>query len=324
MASNYSNIPEVSMSSSSRKIPIVGLGTATFPPVGSKTVVAAVLQAIQIGYRHFDTASVYQTESDLGEAIAEALRLGLIKSREELFTTSKLWCSDAHAQHVVPTLQKTLKNLNLDYLDLYLVHWPVSVKHGTYDYPIKTEDIIPMDYESVWGAMEECHKLGLAKAIGVSNFSCKKLGHLLSFAKIPPAVNQVEMNPVWQQRKLVEFCKENGVLVGAFSPLGALGTSWGSNNVMESEILKEIAKAKGKTVAQVSLRWAYEQGVIVLVKSYRAERMQENLGIFDWELSDEDTKKIREIPQRRVHRGEEFISENGPFKSIEEFWDGEL
>ena len=103
------SIPEVPLSSSGRKIPILGLGTATFPPVGSEIVISSVVKAIEIGYRHFDTASVYQTESDLGEAIAEALRLGLIKSREELFITSKLWCSDAHAEHVVPALQKTLK-----------------------------------------------------------------------------------------------------------------------------------------------------------------------------------------------------------------------
>uniref|UniRef100_A0A5B6YUI0 Putative reductase 1 n=1 Tax=Davidia involucrata TaxID=16924 RepID=A0A5B6YUI0_DAVIN len=312
MASSFS-IPEVPLSHGSHKMPVLGLGSATFPPVGSEVVKQAVIQAIELGYRHLDTASVYQTEPPLGEAIAEALSLGLIKSRDELFITSKLWVCDAHADLVLPALQKTLRNLMLEYLDLYLVHWPVSSK-GNYDYPTKKEDVIPMDYKSVWAAMEECHKLGLAKSIGVSNFSCKKLSDVLAFAKIPPAVNQVEMNPLWQQKQLIKLCKANGILVAAFSPLGAVGTSWGTNRVMESEVLNEIAKAKGKTVPQICLRWAYEQGVAILVKSFNKERMKQNFEIFDWELSDEETKKISEIPQSRAHLGEEFISENAPFK----------
>ncbi|CAK9137840.1 unnamed protein product [Ilex paraguariensis] len=316
-------VPEISLSSG-EKIPVLGLGTATFPPVAAEIVIEAVLQAIELGYRHFDTASVYQTEHTLGEAVEEAIRRGLIQSRDELFITSKLWCSDSHAQHVLPTLQKTLRNLKLEYLDLYLVHWPLSMTLGSYEYPPKQEDVLPMDIKSVWTAMEECQRLGLTKSIGVSNFSCKKLDDLLAIATIPPAVNQVEMNPCWQQKKLREFCKANGIVVAAFSPLGAAGTSWGSNRVMESEVLKEIAKAKGKTIAQVCLRWEYEQGVVIVVKSYNKERMQQNLEIFNWELSEEESKKIGEITQNRVHRGEEFISPNGPFKTIEELWDGEL
>ncbi|KAA8529513.1 hypothetical protein F0562_033688 [Nyssa sinensis] len=317
-------IPEIPLNSGSHKMPVLGLGTASFPLVGSETVKQAVLQAIELGYRHFDTASVYQTEPALGESIAEALSVGLVKSRDELFITSKLWCDDAHGDRVLPALQQTLQNLKLDYLDLYLVHWPVSAKPGSYEYPTKKEDVLAMDFKSVWTAMEECQKLGLTKSIGVSNFSSKKLGDILAFAKIPPAVNQVEMNPMWQQRQLLKFCKANGILVAAFSPLGAVGTSWGTNRVMENEVLKGIAKAKGKTVPQVCLRWAYEQGVAILVKSFNKERMIANLEIFDWELSDKETKLISEIPQSRAQLGEEFISDDGPIKSLEEFWDGEL
>lgn len=254
----------------------------------------------------------------------EALSLGLIKSRDELFITSKLWCSDTHRDRVLPALQKTLENLELEYIDLYLVHWPVSLKPGENDFPVKKEDLVAIDLKSVWEAMEECHKLGFAKSIGVSNFSCKKLEALLATAKIPPAVDQVEMNPLWQQKKLREFAKEKGIHITAYSPLGGKGAIWGSNLVMDCEVLKQIANEKGKTVAQVCLRWVYEQGVIFLVKSFNKERMKENLDIFDWKLSVEESEKISRIPQRRGFLAEEFISDDGPYKSVEDLWDGEV
>ncbi|KAF7131593.1 hypothetical protein RHSIM_Rhsim09G0022600 [Rhododendron simsii] len=305
-------VPEVTLSSG-KKMPVLGLGTATFPPVASEIVVQVVVQAIELGYRHFDTATVYQTESSLGDAIQEAIRVGLIKSRAEVFLTSKLWCSDAHPHLVAPALQTALRNLKTEYLDLYLIHWPLSMKHGIIEHPPKPEDFLPLDIKSVWAEMEECQRLGLTKSIGVSNFSCKKLGDLLAFATIPPAVNQLR-----------DYCKANGIIVAAFSPLGAAGTSWGHNRVMESQVLKEIAEGKGKTVAQICLRWGYEQGIVVVMKSYNKERLQQNLAIFDWALSDEDCKKIGEIPQRRGTTAEEFIDGNGPFKSIDELWDGEI
>ncbi|KAJ6430462.1 hypothetical protein OIU84_021791 [Salix udensis] len=240
-----------------------------------------------MGHRHFDTATLYLTEEPVGEAIAEALSRGLIKSRDDLFITSKLWCSDAHGDLVLPALNKSLRNLQLEYLDLYLIHWPVSSRSGT-------------------------------------NFSSKKLSDILAFAKIPPAVNQVEINPLWQQKKLREFCKANGIVLTAYAPLGTRGTIWGSNRVMENEVLKEIATAKGKSVAQVCLRWAFEQGVCVVVKSFNKGRMRENLEILNWTLSEEESRMIGEIPQSRGCRGEDYISEKGPVKTIEELWDGEI
>ncbi|KAH6809538.1 oxidoreductase superfamily protein [Perilla frutescens var. frutescens] len=184
--------------------------------------------------------------------------------------------------------------------------------------------MIPFDCKSVWAAMEDCHRLGLAKSIGVSNFSCNKIQDMFAFATILPAVNQVEMNPCWQQKRLIDLCKEKGIVVTAYSPLGAVGTSWGSNRVVDNPVLNDIAKPKGKTVPQVCLRWAYQQGVGIVVKSYRPERMVENRSIFDWELSEEECKKISEIPQSRSNRGEQFVSEDGPIKSVEDLWDGEL
>ncbi|KAL3501256.1 hypothetical protein ACH5RR_035705 [Cinchona calisaya] len=209
----------------------------------------------------------------------------------------------------------------MDYTDLYLIHWPVSSKAGIYEYPIKKEDFLPMDFKAVWAAMEECQRLGLTKSIGVSNFSPKKITDVLSTAKIPPAVNQVEVNPCWQQKKLIEFCREKGIVVVAYSPLGAVGTFYGTNRVMESEVLKEIAETRGKSVAQVSLRWAYEQGIGVVVKSFNKDRMRQNLEIFDWELKDEESKKISEIPQGRACLGIDYTSIHGPYKTIEDIWD---
>ncbi|XP_008789298.1 non-functional NADPH-dependent codeinone reductase 2-like [Phoenix dactylifera] len=290
------SIPEVPLNSGSRPIPLVGMGTATYP-FATENTKQAILHALELGYRHFDTASVYRSEQPLGEAIAEALQRGLVKSRAELFITSKLWCSDAHREHVLPALHRSLQNLQLDYLDLYLIHFPMSFKPGLLTVPVNEEDILPFDLKSVWEAMEECQKLGLVRSIGVSNFTRRKLEELLRFALIPPAVNQVEMNPVWQQKKLREFCKEKGIHVTAYSPIGGQDSQGSRNLVMASEVLKEIAKARGKTVAQVSLRWVYEQGVSMVVKSFNKERLEENIKFFDWKLSEEQCQKICQIPQ---------------------------
>ncbi|XP_042501297.1 non-functional NADPH-dependent codeinone reductase 2-like isoform X2 [Macadamia integrifolia] len=301
------SIPEISLGSTVRGIPSIGMGTAVYPFTASETMKSAILHAIKLGYRHFDSAALYDSEQPLGESIKEAQSLGLIKSRDELFITSKLW------------------NLQLEYLDLYLIHLPASLKPGEHEVPFNKEDILPMDIKSVWESMEKCQQLGLTRFIGVSNFSCKKLQELLAVAKIPPAVNQVEMNPLWQQKKLRKFCKENGIHVTAYSPLGAKGTNWGTNSVMECEVLKEIAEARGKTIAQVCLRWVYEQGVSVVVKSFNKERIKENFEIVDWMLSQEDLQRIDGILlQQKGLTAVEFISEEGPYKSLDEFWDGEI
>ncbi|KAM6589382.1 hypothetical protein CsatA_011987 [Cannabis sativa] len=319
-------IPKLGLGSSTglRSIPVIGLGTASNDK-DSIPLKNAVLEAIKLGYTHFDTASVYGSEQGLGEAIAEALKLGLVASRDELFITSKLWITDNHPHLVLPSLKTSLGNLQLEYLDLYLIHSPISAKPGRAVFPTDEKDLMPMDFKSVWEAMEECQRLGLTKSIGVSNFSCKKLQNILSFATIPPSVNQVEMNPTWQQKKLREFCGDNNIVVTAYSPLGAKGASWGTNQVWDNQVLIDIARARGKTVAQVSLRWIYEQGASVVVKSYNKERLKENLDIFDWELTEDDLHKINLIPQNRTSLCEGFVSpENGPYKSLEEFWDGEI
>ncbi|MED6215987.1 hypothetical protein PIB30_003185 [Stylosanthes scabra] len=311
-------IPNVVLQSSFT-MPVMGLGTAdALESNGGDTTKQAVIEAIKVGYRHFDTASIYGSEQALGKAIAEALTLGLISSRDELFITSKLWLSDNHPHLVLPALRKSLENLGLEYLDLYLIHWPLSAKPGLVKVPYDEDDLVPFDLNGVWASMEESHKLGLVKSIGVSNFSTKKLEHLLSFATIPPAVNQVEMNASWQQKNLTEYCKAKGIIVTAYSPLGAKGTSWGSNDVMDSELLKEIAKAHGKSVARVSLRWLYEQGVTFAVKSYNKDRIKQNLQIFDFSLTNDDYQKISQIKHTRK-------AKNGPttFMAAHDLFDGE-
>lgn len=278
-------------------MPAVGLGTASFPFVAEE-VRSAVLAALELGYHHLDTASLYLSEQAVGEAVAEAARRGVIASREQVFVTTKVWCTQCHPELVLPSLRESLLNLQMEYVDLYLVHWPMTIKPSKRHFPMKREDIMPMDLRGVWQAMEECHRFGLAKMIGVSNFTTKKLQELLAIAKIPPAVNQVEMNPVWQQKKLIEFCKDKGIHVTAYSPLGGESKSK-FNTVLQSKVLEEIAKSRGKSVAQISLRWIYEQGASMAVKSFKKERLKENIEIFDWELSDEDRLKISQIPQHK-------------------------
>ncbi|KAI4329956.1 hypothetical protein MLD38_028278 [Melastoma candidum] len=321
MDSHDKKMPDVVVLNSGHEMPVIALGTAaqSLPP---RDVLASILvDAMEVGYRHFDTASLYGSESSLGDAVREALRRGIVASRDELFITTKLWCTDADAPLVLPALKESLKRLGMVYVDLYLIHWPVRVVHGTegFDYQGK---LLPFDISGTWAAMEECSRLGLAKSIGMSNFSSRKISQILDSCTIPPAINQVEMNVVWQQTKLREFCKEKGIHVSAWSPLGANGAAWGSLAVMESAVLKEIADRRGLTVPQVALKWVLEQGAVVIVKSFNKERMKENLKIFGWKLTERELEKIKGIPQRRGFSGEIFIDPvNGPYKSVEELFD---
>lgn len=310
-------VPEVALrSGNARPMPAIGIGSAGFQAV-PEAIRNAVLAAAEVGFRHFDTAALYMSEQPLGEAIAEAIQRGIIKSREEVFVTSKLWCSQCHQNLVLPSLRESLQNLQMEYVDLYLIHSPISVKPATPTYPMKREDAVPFDFEGVWQAMEECQRLGLTKAIGVSNFTTKHLDKLLASATIPPAVNQVEMNPVWQQRKLRKYCAEKGIHVAAYSPLGGQNWFGEGNAVLESEVLAEIAKARGKSIAQLSLRWIYEQGVTPIFKSFNKDRLKANLEIFDWELTDVDLLKISQIPQKKTAKATGLFSPDGEFTAVD-------
>ncbi|XP_049398323.1 methylecgonone reductase-like [Solanum stenotomum] len=321
-------VPNVNLNSG-HEMPVIGMGTAPGLPQHDE-LVSTLIDAIEIGYRHFDTAAVYGSEEALGQAVAEAIQCGLIKSREQVFITSKLWCTETHRDLVLPALKRTLGRLNMDYLDLYLIHLPVTLKKKVNsnddEARIDKEDIIPFDMRGTWEGMEECCRLGLAKSIGVSNFTCTKLSQILHYATIPPAVNQVEMHVAWRQEKMLEYCKEKGIHVSAWSPLGANGiTPWGTHSVMESPVLKDIAIHKHKSVAQVALRWVYEQGASAIVKSFNKDRMKENLQILDWELSNEEIAQIQEIPPCTGFKVDMvLVHPNGPYKSAHQFWDGEI
>ncbi|OEL15082.1 putative NAD(P)H-dependent oxidoreductase 1 [Dichanthelium oligosanthes] len=308
-------------------MPRIGFGTATATlgqAEGHAGVTEAVLRAIDAGYRHFDTAAAYNTETAVGDAVAQAVRAGTVASRDEIYVTSKLWIADAHPGRVLPALQRTLQNLQMEYVDLYLIHFPLSMRPLPKGAPLMVkEELVAMDMEGVWKEMEECQTRGLAKAIGVSNFSCKKLEHLLSFARIPPAANQVEVHPYCRQNKLREFCKAKGIQLCAYSPLGGKGTPWANDSVMDSPILKQISKERGKTIAQVCISWVYKQGDVVIIKSFNERRMQENLDIFDWELSDNDRHKISDLPESRGNC-DFMVHESGPYRTVDEFWDGEI
>ncbi|KAK4746569.1 hypothetical protein SAY87_025606 [Trapa incisa] len=310
--------------SSGHKMPLIGFGTAATVLLPTDALAAIFVEAIEVGYRHFDTAALYGSEESLGRAVAEALKRQLIKSRDELFITSKLWCSDADPSLVLPALKESLGRLGLEYLDLYLIHWPVRMKEGNRVLSVPKECLLEFDVKGTWKAMEECSELGLAKSIGVSNFGPKKLSQILQFCTIPPAVNQVEMHVAWRQEKLRGFCKERGIHVSAWSPLAANGAKWGSMAVMDSPILKEIAQARGITVAQVALRWVHEQGPSLIAKSFNKERMIENLRILEWErnLTEDELEKINGIPPNQGGPGDEFVNENGPgYKSVHELWE---
>ncbi|KAL3824300.1 hypothetical protein ACJIZ3_020329 [Penstemon smallii] len=290
-------IPTVSLSNCEKAMPVIAMGTSSYPPADLETTKAAILEAIKVGYRHFDTAFAYGSEKAVGEAIAEALGLGLIQSRDQLFITTKLAPSFADPPQIVPACKASLQNLQLEYVDLYLIHSPVRLTEMVSKTPVEREVIQPLDIKGVWESMEECKRLGLTKAIGISNFSCRLTQEVLSVAKIPPAVNQVEMNPLWHQKKLREFCREKGIHITAYSPLGANNTTWGDNRVMENDVLARIANARGKTIAQVALRWVYEQGASPVAKSFNTDRMKQNLQIFDWALTQQDLESIDKLPQ---------------------------
>uniref|UniRef100_V5GT06 1,5-anhydro-D-fructose reductase n=1 Tax=Anoplophora glabripennis TaxID=217634 RepID=V5GT06_ANOGL len=270
-------------------IPTIGLGTYKSKP---GEVEEAVKYAIDIGYRHFDCAWFYANEKEVGDALQAKLHEGVVK-REELFVVTKLWNNFHEKKNVVPMLRESLKSLQLEYVDLFLIHWPFGFKETADGLPTDgTASYSDVDYLETWEGMEECVKSGLTKSIGISNFNKEQVARLVNNCRIKPVVNQVEVNPNINQKELIQFCKERDIVVVGFCPLGRSTQSTTISTYPRSTILDpkviEVAKKYNKTPAQVILRYLVSLGICVIPKSVTKSRILENFDIFDFELEQKD------------------------------------
>lgn len=255
------------------KIPSLGIGTWQIP--SGEDLVKSLQNAISLGYRYIDTAAIYENE----ESVAEAIRRSEVK-RTDLFISSKCWAANRNYDSVMRAFEESLRNLKLDYLDCYLIHWPYT----------KGE---PLAWQSVnigtWRAFEKLYEEGLVKAIGLSNFQMHHLVSFLARANVPPAVNQLEFHPGYTQRSAVAFCKKNGITVEAWSPLG-------HGSLLSEPRIKEIASHYERPVAQVILRWCRHHDVIPVTRALLPEHQQENLESFDFELTEDDIAQLDALP----------------------------
>ncbi|XP_073279057.1 NADP-dependent D-sorbitol-6-phosphate dehydrogenase-like [Primulina huaijiensis] len=281
------------------KMPIIGLGVWRME---GKDIKNLLFHAIKIGYRHFDCAADYKNEAEVGDALAEAFHEGLVK-REDLFITTKLWNSD-HG-HVIEACKDSLEKLRLEYLDLYLVHFPVATRHtgvGTTDSALGEDGVLDIDttvsLETTWHAMEDLVSMGLVRSIGISNYDIYLTRDCLAYAKVKPAVNQIETHPYFQRDSLVKFCQKHGVCVTAHTPLGGAAANtdlFGSVSCLEDSVLKGLAKKYSKTVAQIALRWGIQRNTVVIPKSSKLDRLEENFQVFDFKITKEDMELIKSV-----------------------------
>jgi len=305
------------------RMPALGLGTWKSEP---DEVYTAVRAAIEVGYRHIDCAAIYQNEEEVGRALTDSFQAGDAK-REDMWITSKLW-NDSHApEHVRPALETSLKKLQLDYLDLYLIHWPVALRHGI-ELPRGPEDFLPLSevpLESTWEAMLNLSEQGLARQVGVSNFSKRMIEQVSVATGHTPAVNQVELHPYLQQDVLIAACKALGVAVTAYSPLGSPDSAAMMRRhddvlLTQHPTIVEIADAHQATPGQVLIAWAIARGTSVIPKSVNPGRIAENWGARELSLTLADMTAIAALDrhQRMVDGGFWFLGET---YSPQTLWD---
>ncbi|XP_053384554.1 aldo-keto reductase family 1 member B1-like [Mercenaria mercenaria] len=279
------------------KMPALGLGTYA-PKEDDDDVFNAVHTAVKVGYRHLDCAAIYRNEIAVGSAIKKLIIEGTVQ-REDLFITSKLWNTCHRPDLVRASLKKSLDDLGLKYLDMYLIHWPMAYKEGGEFHPRDENGKVlfsDVDYVDTWKALEDCVDEGLVRNIGVSNFSSKQLQRILDKARIKPQINQVECHLHLSNSKLQKYCQENGVVLQAYAPLGSSGNKTEPPpKCLEEPVLLEIAKAKNKTPAQVTLRYLLQRGLSLVPKSVTPQRIQENFQIFDFELSSDEEKQLQNL-----------------------------
>ncbi len=286
-------------------MPSLGLGLWK---IDNSTTAQMVVAAIEAGYRHLDAACDYGNEREAGEGIRQALARGLC-TRQELWVTSKLWNTYHARPHVRPAIERSLADLGLDYLDLYLIHFPITLQYvepglryppGWFFDPHATPpkmQTTSVPIAETWGAMEDLHSAGLARHIGISNFGCSLIRDLLSYARIRPSVLQVESHPYLVQEKLLRYCQQEQIAYTAFSPLGAgsyvpLGMAQASDSVLNQPVIQEIAQRHQKTAAQIVLRWGVQRGTAVIPKTSRLERLRENISLYDFQLSSDEMQRI--------------------------------
>lgn len=301
-------------------LPALGLGTWAAAQPGD--VYNAVMEAIVAGYRHFDCAAVYGNQTEIGEALTEAISKGLVQ-RDELWITSKLWSNGHGRDNVKVHLSQTLKELQLDYLDLYLIHWPVAMAHDQSrgDYLLEP-GVIPL--ADTWQGFKDALKVGTARHIGVSNFSKARLSELLSIGE-KPEMNQIEVHPYLQQTDLIEFCHSHGIHVTAFAPLGS--GSRPDNLIkaddpvlLEEPLIQEIAARNGVIVAQVLIAWSLGRGISVIPKSANPKRLRQNLAAAELSLSSDEVSQISELERAtRYIDGSFWCGQNSPI-TLEYLW----